>query len=75
MHDSLKKKRLTSAGSPGFPKEHPAAGPTLLNLQVVQASAVLLLVLHVAGLLGEDSIFRFVVECEFVKQVFEILSF
>lgn len=58
-----------SAGSPRFPKEPPAADPTPLKLQVVQASAVLLLVLCVAGMLGEDFVFRFVV-CEFVKQIF-----
>lgn len=57
-----------SAGSEGFPEEDPAADPTL-NLLAVQASAILLLVLRVSGLLGEDSVFMFVV-CEFVKQVF-----
>lgn len=58
-----------SARSPGFPKENPAADPTLPNVQVIQALVVLLLDLRVAGLLGEDFIFRSIVY-EFVEQVF-----
>lgn len=69
IQDSFKKQTLTSAVSPGLPEEHPAAELTLLNPQVVQVPAILLLVLRVSELLGEDSVFRFVV-CEFVKQVF-----